>query len=334
MNAASGESSPRAHLDALTGIRGLAAWLVVFYHIRYSLRDLVPGSIIEGLAKGYLAVDLFFMLSGFVLWYNYGARLRAGGAGAWLAFYQRRLARIWPLHVAILAAFVAFALLLLTTGRPAPDMPFAQLPLHVFLLQNWGFTDALAWNDPSWSISTEFAAYLVFPLVAVMAPWDRLRLPVLGVLGALLLTALWGLFAVAGASGLGHDISHLGLGRCLLEFWLGNCACLIWQRLPRHGRAPVGCAAGAALIMIAGWTLDAPEALFVPAALLFALLGLALGKGVVVKSLSARPFVYLGEISYATYLAHFLLFKLYKLMFGLINGFRRRTQPVRTSAAA
>ncbi|MCJ2188567.1 acyltransferase family protein [Novosphingobium beihaiensis] len=308
----------RAHLDALTGIRGLAAWLVVFYHIRLSLRDLVPGFVIDGLGKGYLAVDLFFMLSGFVLWYNYGARLSSGGAGQWRAFYQRRLARIWPLHAVILAACVGFALLLAATGRQAPGMPFAQLPLHILLVQNWGFTSALAWNDPSWSISTEFAAYLVFPLIVALAPWERLRLPALTGLSVLLLGALAGLFAYAGKSSLGDDISHLGLGRCLLEFWLGNCACLIWQRLPRGGWIATGCAAGAAALLAACLGAGVAEIWFVPAALLLALLallGLSLGRGVVVKALSSRPLVYLGEISYATYLAHFLLFKLYKLAF-------------------
>ncbi|MFN5779758.1 MAG: acyltransferase, partial [Novosphingobium sp.] len=63
-------SGRTGHLDALTGIRGLAAWLVVLYHIRLSLTALLPGEVIVALAKGYLAVDLFFMLSGFVIWYN------------------------------------------------------------------------------------------------------------------------------------------------------------------------------------------------------------------------------------------------------------------------
>ncbi len=55
-------SGRTGHLDALTGIRGLAAWLVVLYHIRLSLTALLPGEVIVALAKGYLAVDLFFML--------------------------------------------------------------------------------------------------------------------------------------------------------------------------------------------------------------------------------------------------------------------------------
>ena len=122
-------SGKTGHLDALTGIRGLAAWLVVLYHIRLSLTALLPGEVIAALAKGYLAVDLFFMLSGFVIWYNYADRLRAGGGAETRLFLWRRFARVWPLHAAILAAFIAFVALLLATGRPAPGYPLGELPM-------------------------------------------------------------------------------------------------------------------------------------------------------------------------------------------------------------
>jgi peptidoglycan/LPS O-acetylase OafA/YrhL len=98
-------ASPR-HLDALTGIRGIAAWGVVLYHIRLSLTGLLPAPVIAVFAKGYLAVDLFFILSGFVIWYNYAARIADGGAGAARLFLWRRFARVWPLHGAILAGFL------------------------------------------------------------------------------------------------------------------------------------------------------------------------------------------------------------------------------------
>ena len=66
--------APPRHLDALTGLRGIAAWMVVLFHIRLSLTGLLPGWAIAGLGKGYLAVDLFFMLSGFVLWLTWERR--------------------------------------------------------------------------------------------------------------------------------------------------------------------------------------------------------------------------------------------------------------------
>ena len=308
------EAPPR--LDALTGIRGIAAWLVVIYHIRLSLLDIVPPQVIAAFAKGYLAVDLFFVLSGFVLWFNYGERIRDGGRAQVAPFLWRRFARVWPLHAFILAAFVGLALLLSIAGKPSADYPFAELPLHILLVQNWGFTSELSWNDPSWSISTEFAAYCLFPVIALAANWRALSTFSLAGITALLLTAIAALFAAAGETTLGADIARFGLWRCLLEFSLGICACLWWERL-RDGAGAAGLLAGvaAAILLAVGLVLRLPEIVWVPALFFATILALALGRGAVVRLLSTRAAVYMGEISYSTYLAHFLLFILFKLAF-------------------
>jgi peptidoglycan/LPS O-acetylase OafA/YrhL len=304
-----------AHLDALTGIRGIAAWLVVLYHIRLSLADILPAPVIAAMAKGYLAVDLFFILSGFVLWYNYADRLRARGLSEAGVFLWRRIARIWPLHAVILALFVAFALVLAATGRSTSGYPFAELPLHLLLAQNWGLTPELSWNHPAWSISTEMAAYLLFPLMVLAAPWDRLRPAALLALALALLGAIHLLFAANGHAALGEDIVRLGLWRCLLEFSLGNVLCLLWLRW--RGRPPAArwAAVAGAAALAAGWLFSLPETAFVPGAFAAALMALALGRGSLVKLLGSPLPRYLGEISYSTYLAHYLLFIVFKLAF-------------------
>lgn len=301
-------------LDALTGIRGIAAWLVVLYHIRLSLETLAPASVIAMFAKGYLAVDLFFVLSGFVLWHNYADRLADGGRAEARSFLWRRIARIWPLHAAILAAFVGLALLFLLTGRDVAGYPFAQLPLHVLLIQNWGITSELAWNHPAWSISTEMAAYLLFPLVVRCVRWERLPLAAQLALAAGLLAALYLLFALHGEKGLGGEIPRLGLWRCLIEFSLGNLVCMLWRRW-RGRRHAAPCAAGVCLAALAGWLLTGAEAAFAPLCFCAGILALALDRGGIARALSTRAMVYLGEISYSTYLAHFLLFIVFKLLF-------------------
>lgn len=311
-----GGAQPAApQLDALTGIRGLAAWAVVLFHLRVSLVKVLPGWAMGVAAKGYLAVDLFFMLSGFVLWYNYADRLRAGGWPAALQFWWRRVARIWPLHAAILTLFVAYALLAVWRGRDGGHYPFTQLPLHYLLVQNWGFTRELAWNDPAWSISTEMAAYVLFPALVVAARWERLGWPALAGIAALLLWALARLILASGHSSLGAEIPALGLRRCLLEFALGNVVCIVWQRW-RHHPATAPLAALAALAALtAGLATGAAEAAFVPALFAAALLALAADRGPVARLLSTPRLVYLGEISYSTYLAHYLLFTAVKLVF-------------------
>lgn len=309
-----GRESP-AHLDALTGIRGIAAWLVVLYHIRLSLTGILPVPVIGAFARGYLAVDLFFMLSGFVLWYNYAPHLRAGGLDEAGRFLWRRVARIWPLHLLILALFVAFALVLLATGRDTAAYPFAELPLHVALMQNWGFTTQLAWNDPAWSISTETAAYLVFPALVLAVKWERLPTGALIAGGLVLAAALALLFHRHGATGLGDDIPRLGLWRCLAEFALGNLLCLLWQRWRESAHGGAIALAACLAVLGAGLALGLPEPAFVPAVFAAGLLALALGRGVAVRVLGGRVLRYLGEISYSTYLAHTFLFLLFKLAF-------------------
>lgn len=308
---------PRANLPALTGIRGIAAWFVVLYHIRGAAASQLPPELIATFAKGYLAVDLFFMLSGFVLWLNYGERLRREGLGAAPLFLARRIARIWPLHAFILTGAIALAAVLELTGRNTQgNFPWAELPLHILLVQNWGFTQALTWNDPAWSISCEFAAYLLFPLLALAVDWRRLPTALLLALLVLLVLALGGIFAIAGHDRLGADIPRLGVARALCQFTMGTILCALWARWRDAPGFPflVSLSLAGALAALA-LTGQLRETLAVPAFFAAALLALSLTAGSKNNPLGSRPVHYLGEISYATYLVHYLLFVAFKLLF-------------------
>ncbi|MBU6268009.1 MAG: acyltransferase [Sphingomonadales bacterium] len=300
------------HLDALTGIRGIAAWSVVIYHLRTALTHQLPDWLMHVLAKGYLAVDMFFMLSGFVIWYNYAGKLETGGWDAVPRFWWRRLARIWPLHGLVLAGFAVFALAIALRGRPLADYPLAQLPLQLLLLQNWGLTSELAWNVPSWSISTEMAAYVFFPLIALRSRWQELAPPALLLRTAIALILLAAMFLPLG--GIGVNLAQMGLWRCLVEFGLGNLLCLLWSHWRTHPNTAwlSGLACSAAVAAGIGFAL--PEVTWVPVAFFTGLLALATGKGPIVRLLAATPLRTLGEISYSTYLAHYLLFILFKIV--------------------
>lgn len=293
-------------LRSLTSARGVAAWLVVLYHVRLSIAGL-PAPVAAMLGKGYLAVDFFFLLSGFVIWLAWHERLRDGGAAATIRFLQKRLARIWPLHAVMLAAAAALALLLAATGRPDPAFPAAELPLHLLLVQNWGLTSALRWNDPAWSISCELAAYLLFPLLATAIDWRRLQTAALLAIATGLLLALH--IAMRGEPKLGADIPQFGLIRCLAEFTTGTIVAALWLRI-RVAWVPLVAAA----LLLAAWAAGTPETLVVPATLAALLLALATHSAQRGRSGSIERTLHrLGEISYATYLSHFLLWKLFKL---------------------
>lgn len=312
-------ATPKMLLPTLTGVRGIAALAVLFYHIRGAMGGFLPDRAIAWLAQGYLAVDLFFVLSGFVLWWNYGAQFRDQGTRAAPRFIVRRFARIFPLHLAILSAMALFALALLASGRdPGGHYDFAQLPAHVLLVQNWGFGGQLLWNDPAWSISTEWAAYL---LLAVTGGWLARRTVGPWMFPCLILALSAGLgawFAAAGRAGIGVDIPVTGLARCLVEFTMGILLCQWWSALRNRPRGSTiihatiaGLGAVAAILLVRG--LSQPAA--VPIAMV-AIVALALQASQRSRPpLSGRIARWLGDISYAVYLSHFFLWILFKLAF-------------------
>lgn len=304
----------RHELRPLTSARGIAAWYVVLYHIRESAGGALPTWLIDIFAKGYLAVDFFFVLSGFVIWLNYGRLLRDHRWAGVPHFLWRRLARVYPLHLLMLIGAVAFALVCLQTGRGMPpDFAWDTLPFHLLLLQNWGFLPHLGWNIPAWSISCELGAYLLFPLLVIAIDWQKLPSGALIAILGLLMAGLWAVFAVAGKDLLGNDIPHLGLPRCLFEFAMGTIVAALWLRWrEREGRTAV--AATLLLFGIAAWYAGAPEPLALPFIFVNLLLVLALtaeGR----NPMKGRVIHWFGEISYATYLVHALLFLLFKIGF-------------------
>ena len=125
----------------------------------------------------------------------------------------------------------------------------------------------------------------------------------------LLFVLLW-----AGHGGLGYSISEFGLLRCLAEFSCGAMLSTLWRRWRGDARIEAGCWA-AGLAMLAAWGAGVPETLALPFAFAALLLALALGAERPGHLLAGRAIHWLGEISYATYLSHFLLFFAFKLAF-------------------
>jgi peptidoglycan/LPS O-acetylase OafA/YrhL len=155
-------------LKPLTSLRFIAAFWVLLYHFKDHL-GLGMGQF--GLvADGYLGVDLFFTLSGFILAHVYLTSLEGGRFG-YGGFLKNRIARVYPMHLAALAAMlVLFAgATAMGAGVGSPEaFKWSDLPAHLFMVHAWGTTQAVGWNFPSWSISAEWAAYLLFPLAAAL----------------------------------------------------------------------------------------------------------------------------------------------------------------------
>jgi peptidoglycan/LPS O-acetylase OafA/YrhL len=304
-NAARG---PAPELLPLTSIRGIAAWWVVLFHLRLLLAPWLPPRVIAALGQGNLAVDLFFVLSGFVIALNYGDRV----SGDWRTagdFLYRRFARIYPLHLLILAGFAAYAAAAILFGSERlSGAEAAYFAASLLLVQNWGFFATLGWNVPAWSISTEAFAYLLFPaLLRLLAPWRRPSW-LLWIWVVALGLSVPAFFALLGFD-FPNSVPQTGLFRCVAQFAAGMLLFELWRRLRGRTLLPELFLAGAALLFV-GYALAGLP--LVPLAWAALVLGLALGEG---RLLSSPALVWLGRISYATYLVHYLALKVFKLLF-------------------
>lgn len=309
------EARNSRQIFALTGLRGLAAWLVVLFHVRVTIASWAPAWVLSIADKGYLAVDLFFILSGFVIWMNYSATMRAPQFADVVKFWNKRVFRIWPLHAILTILLILFDLILIRYGKDNSNYPLNYLPLNFLLIQNWGFTQRLAWNDPSWSISCEMAAYLLFPLsAAILLRLCKSRQSALAIICGLAVL-IWLFFKSASSQNMGADITHTGLVRCVLEFTMGNALCALWLATAPSPRTFSLAMLACAIAVVAGIVLKAPETAFVPLALAALILATALDRGIMARFLSSPVPRTIGEISYSTYLVHFPLFIVFKLAF-------------------
>lgn len=292
---------PVENLRALTSLRFFAALWVVLFHY---WPDLTGSHVLpKFIDKGYLGVELFFILSGFILCHVYRVAVEEGRF-EYGGFLWARLARIYPVHLAALIGMGAMALIAGQLGLQVDPniLSWSSLPANLTLTQAWGFADAAAWNHPSWSISAEWFAYLAFPVFATVALKLKDR-PVLGVVLAMALVVALntGFFAATGEKLTLATISW-GALRIVPCFALGCALYGYWKARPAQNRTKVvlgALIAGAAVIFFA--VAGAPDFLIV----------LALGMGLLFLAqlaqtrsaiLTQAPLVYLGEISYSMYM--------------------------------
>lgn len=284
-------------LRALTGLRFLAALWVVLYtawpHLDVSW---VPVAV----TKGYLGVETFFILSGFILSHVYleavgEKRFRYGG------FLWARMARVYPLHLVTLFSMIGLGLAAGVAGLSIDGSltDWRSLPANLTLTHAWGLAPSSAFNHPSWSISAEWAAYLGFPAFAFVA-WRMRNRPVLAtLLAAAFALGLYAVFQPLAGYSLTEATFRWGALRIVPCFALGCALYLIHRRggIPFAGR--VALTSGA--LVVASASLGLWDAVTVLAAG-----GLILGLGSLDNArsgvLGSRLGVYLGEISYSIYM--------------------------------
>jgi peptidoglycan/LPS O-acetylase OafA/YrhL len=211
--------NPKQEITDLTICRALfAAWVFIYHVDLHANFSAYLGPAAGLIRHGYLGVDGFFTLSGMILG-RVHPELAYAPEGA-LRFWGKRLARIYPVHLAVI---IILAVLFLTglglglTPRDPQRFTAASLVENLLLVQGWGFAIHLAWNYPSWSVSTEWAGYLSFPFLWYFLGRWRPIIP-----GQILIIVMAVLGTIAFETGVGLNLTYAGaLLRFFPEFIIG-----------------------------------------------------------------------------------------------------------------
>jgi peptidoglycan/LPS O-acetylase OafA/YrhL len=280
-------------IPCLDGLRGIAALAVMLFHFNIfflpqaRLQDFVPF-----VGRAYLAVDFFFLLSGFVLAHVYGSLLAASWRPQCLRFARARFARLYPLFaITTLVMAAVFAL----SHTPLIFVSFSSrsFALQPFLLQQWA--SGLNWDYPSWSISTEAEAYIFFAFCSgLLLTGKHPRL-----IGAACLIAAAVISLTHGGS-LNTCVGIAALLRTLAEFSLGV---LLYRAHLAEAKFPRWWAAVIALLLVGAARVTHLD-FFMVGAFVCLIYFAAKATGPFERLLDSSPLVALGNWSYSIYLWH------------------------------
>ena len=327
----------------LTGIRFVAAFWVFAYHLQgpFNVLGLLSIPVMGDVMRvGRLGVDLFFALSGFILTHTYLTRMGSSIRGSTtLRFWWLRLARIYPVHLVMLvvAGLAVFAQARILGEDIDRDWwnPIDFIK-NLLLIQEWGPNPERGWNFVAWSLSMEWLAYLVFPVLVLILWRMHKKVPTF-----VLVIAWFAVLAPLVGYGLGTSDPYYtnnwgSTYRIATEFTAGALTYLIVQRLSERERIHTPAAWLSAILpalVVAGavflaWLPAAhppanavnPDAEPLPpyfhlalVPLLVAWIGaLALARSGVARALSTRTLVLGGFVSYSLYMTHLVWMGLWR----------------------
>ena len=311
--AAFADTKPHYHL--LDGLRGVAALVVICYHIGEAFATSFLDQVVN---HGYLAVDFFFMLSGFVIGYAYDDRLKTMGI---MAFVKRRVIRLHPMVVmgALIGALMFYAqgCEFWKVSEVSIGLLLCAMLLNMLLVPAWGgvevrgFGETFPLNGPTWSLFFEYIANLLYVLAIRKLSTRWLAMLVFAAGGALLGYAITNENGYLGA---GWTFASYGFWGGLLRVMFAFPAGLLLSRVFRKWRVrgafwwcALAIVAVAAIPRIGGaahiWANGIYDALCV--LLVFPLVVWLGASGQTTDALSTRVCNFLGDISYPLYIVHY-----------------------------
>lgn len=291
-------------IAGLDGVRAIAVTAVVWHHSHSGFSWLAFSR------NGFLGVDLFFVLSGFLITNLLLIENSRTGEISLIKFYARRALRIFPLYFAVLIALTFAFVFLADTDSQLRTAFLRELPFHASYTSNW--IESKTFLAITWSLSTEEQFYMFWPPLLM---WLGRRS--VYALGAMLFANQLVNFGPLDGwlSDVGLPYSSLHILQCTFSpILFGCCAAFVirggesptTKALDRHGSSVLVTAA-AAMIIAASWPGDIrgfPRLAFQLAATLFVAALVYQPRHSFVRILESRLLVYIGTISYGIYLLH------------------------------
>jgi peptidoglycan/LPS O-acetylase OafA/YrhL len=312
-------------IKPLTGLRFIAAsWLLLYFF--WGRLDLGVRDHFALIEKGGMGVDLFFILSGFILAHVYGPQVE-NKTFHWRSFLWARLARVYPLHIACFLMMFVLWLVGKKVGAEVEAHAFdvSQIPAHLALVQAWGTVHSDGWNFPSWSISAEWFAYLTFPITFAFAALFR-KSPIAGL--AFAMGLFWILVALANQMGMVLvDMTWQGGILRIIPSFLMGIALWMSGRQIKLSRTITSAGVWTSVFWIfASSGVGFPSELIWPglAGLVFFLAETSKYENL--NFCASKRWVYLGEISFAAYMVHLpldiVIYKVADRLVGAPTGFK------------
>jgi peptidoglycan/LPS O-acetylase OafA/YrhL len=302
-------SSAQDYLPALTGLRfWLAVW-VILHHISNkgmmleAWSNSLPAPVSRFMHSGYLAVQTFFVLSGFVLARTY-AETRWNGPTLG-RFFTARFARIYPVYLASVIMVSPFIIESMVKSTWSSARRATVLTDYLLVLQGWVPSLGVGWNTPAWSLTCEFFFYLCFPLLFLALRNVRWTGAAVALATAVMMPTA---FDRMGASWSWQPVFHLG------DFIAGIAAARIYAMLaPKCGWLRRGYWLYLPAIGVGLWLITHPDTVkptgfdvgtFLRVLNVLMLIGLALSGGWLAKGLAGPRSDFLGKASYSMYVLH------------------------------
>jgi len=304
--------------DVLDSFRGIAAVFIIVHHLNYT------GSITEWafFVEAELFVEMFFVLSGFVLTHSYAFRNDLN----FRDFFISRTLRILPLHLFMLMVFASYGLLKYIAyqyGVLSHDIAFSgentlsNLPVHALLLQAWiPGTGKIAFNAPAWSISVEYYMYMIFFVTLLFTKEKRNVVWVFLFIGTAIL-----LFNGVDLGYLVHAISGIS------SFFLGALVYLLYKiyankfdKISKYYYSILEVLLLVVIVYVVSSDLEDKVTLihFVFALQMFVF---AFQKGFISTVLKKNVFLTIGKLSYSIYLIHFFILFAIMIMMMIVEKF-------------